>query len=98
MCFVQVGINIKTPRATLDVVKSNQITFLDGLMPPVLTKAEVISRDQKYLEPQKGAIVYVTSIGSVGTTSKTSNIIRLLLCKYLAIQICLAQKNCCNKK
>jgi hypothetical protein len=75
MCFGQVGININTPKATLDVVKSNQITFPDGIIPPVLTRAEVISKNDYYDQDQKGAYIYVNEIGTESTTQETQKIV-----------------------
>lgn len=69
----QVGINNTSPKATLDVVgdKANA-TIPDGILVPRLSAAELLAKDNVYLGPQDGALVYVTT--GIGNTTKTSNV------------------------
>lgn len=71
----QTGINTKEPKATLEI-KANQLdsSIADGIIPPSLTRAQIISKDAIYTIDQKGAFVYITEINNEITTSKTINI------------------------
>ena len=64
------GINTADPKATLDVVGSPATaTELDGIIPPKLTRAQLIAK-AGYGVAQKGAIVYVTDLtGTVNTAT-----------------------------
>lgn len=56
----QVGINTKSPEATLDVVgKPTEITHYDGMIPPRITGGQLAAKIYSALK--KGAIVFVTS-------------------------------------
>lgn len=74
MYFGQVGINTKTPTATLDVVgQPTADTVVDGILPPRLTGDQLQAKDAIYTAAQNGVIVYITS--AVTTPSpKTANI------------------------
>lgn len=71
----QVGINTEKPKATLHVVAS-QIngSTAEGIIAPNLTRAQVISKDAMYGADQKGAYVYVSSVGTETLTTKTHKI------------------------
>lgn len=70
----QVGVNTADPKVSLDVQAiATDATTAEGLTAPRLTRAQLISKDAKYIADQKGAIVYVTTINGIATT-KTNNI------------------------
>lgn len=73
----QVGINTNTPQVTLDVqVAATDGTTAEGISPPRLTLAQLLSKDAMYTTNQTGAIVYVTDVTG-GTTTKTRNVITI---------------------
>jgi hypothetical protein len=58
--FAQVGVNIQTPHATLDVTgKPADASSLDGVIAPRMTGAEL--RAKTYTATQTGALIYVTT-------------------------------------
>lgn len=60
----QVGINTKTPEATLDVVgKPNDLNHYDGIIPPRITGDQLATKF--YTSPKEGAIVFVTTPPSI---------------------------------
>lgn len=72
--YSQVGINTETPKATLDVVASPEIsTRVDGLIAPRLEGNELSAKDALYTADQTGAIVYAKSAASP-TTARTVNV------------------------
>lgn len=74
--FGQVGINTNSPKTTLEVSKSPGTPLkAEGIIAPNLTRSEVISRDLNYGQDQKGALIYVTSVGNEATSPMTRNII-----------------------
>lgn len=63
--FAQVGINTENPKATLEVKKSTNEKFIDGIIAPKLTKRELQNKDYgnndyQYGIDQIGTIVFVT--------------------------------------
>lgn len=72
----RVGINTKTPNATLDVTASaDDLTRTDGIIAPRLKGAELKAKDSNYTSDQTGAIVYVTkALAPSDTTTKTVNV------------------------
>ena len=70
--YAQVGINIKEPQATLDVVGFPGITNkLDGIIAPRITETEL--NKKTYAAAQTGALVYVT-IADIAPAGQTANI------------------------
>ncbi|PXV68928.1 hypothetical protein CLV62_101194 [Dysgonomonas alginatilytica] len=70
----QVGIITTAPRSTLDVTAQpldGGIT--DGIIAPLLTRAQLIAKDAQYGTNQTDAIVYITTIDGVVTT-KTAKV------------------------
>ena len=79
--FGQVGINTKSPNASLEIKKSstNSNTYKDGFLPPKLSKQDLALKNlNTYGNPQIGTIVYVSDItftaGSQPSLSQVSNI------------------------
>lgn len=73
--YSQTGINTKDPKATLHVKANSQDnTIVDGIIPPSLTRSQIISKDAVYTLEQKGAFVYITEINNETLTPKTINI------------------------
>lgn len=72
--FSQVGINTDVPKATLQVVpQTTGATTAEGIIAPRLTRAQLISKDAKYIMDQQGTLIYVTAIDGTATT-KTARI------------------------
>ena len=71
---VTVGANT-TPSATLDVVAADptNATIPEGVIAPRLTGNQIKAKDNYYLGPQNGAIVYATAAANP-TSAKTVNI------------------------
>lgn len=69
----QVGINTFTPKATLDLNKSNLSNNPDGFLTVRLTGNELVAKNAFYGANQNSNVVYVTTIPSTITT-KTSNV------------------------
>lgn len=70
----QVGINTENPQANLDVVGNpTETTTPDGIIPPRLTRLQLINKSSAYGESQAGALVYVTAISGTTNTS-TENV------------------------
>lgn len=58
--YSQVGINVDTPKATLEVAASpNDTNAIDGFIPPRLTAQEIKDKDHLYTSEQRGTIVYI---------------------------------------
>jgi len=76
LAYSQVGINTDTPHATLDIVASpTDLTRIDGLIAPRITKLRLNAKDALYSTDQTGAIVYVTGTpGTVPSMPKTVNV------------------------
>jgi len=74
--FAQVGINTDQPKATLDVVAgSTGPLTAEGIIAPNLTRTQLISKDNSYTQDQKGAFVYVDSVGAETLTAKTAKVL-----------------------
>lgn len=58
----QVGINQKQPKATLDVMASNEIAIPDGVLVPRMPLSLLKSKNNAYSTDQHGALIYVTEI------------------------------------
>jgi hypothetical protein len=70
----QVGVNINTPKATLDVAaRATNGSRAEGLLAPRLTGDQIKTGDGQYGSAQEGMIVYATSAVS-STSPKTINI------------------------
>ena len=69
--FGQTGINTKSPNAALEVIsKSSETSYSDGIIPPKLTKADLVNKLQTaYSTNQTGAVIYVTD--TTGTFNDT---------------------------
>lgn len=77
--YSQVGIGTESPNATLEIkVDPNTISTPTssppGFITPKLSGDELKSLDPNYLLPQTGAIVFVTSIPTGDTSSRTIDI------------------------
>lgn len=72
-CYSQVGIATSNPKATLDIVgKPTVITEIDGVLPPRISRSELINKSI-YGTEQTGTLIYVTDLS--GTTNAiTANI------------------------
>ena len=57
----QVGINTESPKASLDIVKTDNPAVYDGVIAPRLSASTINSKD--YTVEQTGAIVYINEIG-----------------------------------
>ncbi|ROI05115.1 hypothetical protein EGI16_07285 [Chryseobacterium sp. G0240] len=73
----QVGINITSPKATLDVVgAADDSQKTDGLIAPRLTGDQLKAKDAQYTPSQDGTIIYVTiPLASGNTSARTVNIL-----------------------
>ncbi|SIR55897.1 MULTISPECIES: hypothetical protein [unclassified Chryseobacterium] len=71
--FSQVGINIQSPKATLDILPSSHGSKAEGIIVPRLTGDQIKSGDIEHDIPQKGCIVYATS-PVTSASAKTANI------------------------
>ncbi|WES99968.1 hypothetical protein P2W68_10115 [Chryseobacterium arthrosphaerae] len=61
--FAQIGINTKTPKATLDVTAKKEVLTIDGLLPPRLTRAELTEKGNTlYGMDQDGIIIYINDV------------------------------------
>ncbi len=70
----QVGINTTDPKANLDVVGNPTNTSSpDGIIPPRLTRNQLISKSTVYNVDQIGALVYVTDTSGT-TNTATANV------------------------
>ncbi|NDW10789.1 hypothetical protein [Dysgonomonas sp. 520] len=70
----QVGVNTESPSVTMHVTPTKtDATTAEGIIAPNLTRAQLISKDAKYLVAQKGALVYVTDLSGTLTT-KTAKV------------------------
>jgi len=70
-----VGINTTTPQVTLDIVgKPDVTTKPDGVIPPRITREQLIAKSASYGPNQTGAVIYVTDLSGV-TNTATANII-----------------------
>lgn len=69
-----VGINTTTPQVTLDIVgKPDVTTKPDGVIPPRITREQLIAKSASYGPNQTGAVIYVTDLSGV-TNTETANI------------------------
>ena len=70
----QIGINNTDPKASLHITpQKTDGSTAEGIIAPNLTRAQLISKDDRYTAALKGAIVYVTTVdGTVST--KTAKI------------------------
>ncbi len=74
LLHAQVGINIETPKATLDVAaKKTDGTTPEGFMAPRLTGDQIALAELQYGVDQKGALVYALD-AVTSPTPKTGNI------------------------
>ncbi|SHF68539.1 hypothetical protein [Chryseobacterium vrystaatense] len=71
-----VGINISTPHATLEVASApGNSSKADGIIPPRLKGTELKTKDGAYGIDQTGAIIYVTEgLAAAAITAKTKNV------------------------
>lgn len=70
----QVGIVTITPKSTLDVTaKSMDVNIADGIIAPVLTRAQLIVKDAWYGADQTNAMVYISTIDGF-VTAKTTKV------------------------
>ena len=75
LSYSQTGINTKSPKVTLEIkANSADISAADGIIPPSLTRAQIILKENSYTMDQKGAFVYITEINSETPSLKTINI------------------------
>jgi hypothetical protein len=74
--YAQVGINTVSPMVTLHIQgQPTNITLADGVIPPNLTRGELISKNSLYDTDQTGAFVYINSISNLDpSTPKTIRI------------------------
>lgn len=73
--YSQVGIDTKSPKATLDVVaKATDTNIPDGIIAPRLTGNQLKAKDNTYTEAQNATIVYATSSVSGTPAGKTINV------------------------
>lgn len=61
IAYSQVGINTETPKATLDVVASDDANKVEGVIAPRLTGEKLQSKNSLYTSAQEGTIIYATS-------------------------------------
>lgn len=77
-CYAQdgrVGINTDVPKTTLDVAgKPSDVTYLDGLQAPRVTRAQLTAKTALYGADQKGAIIYVSDISGGDATGSRVNV------------------------
>ncbi len=74
--LAQTGINTQNPKATLDVVASNETAIPIGVIAPRLTGEQLKQKDALYNADQDGTIVFVTEPLTASTTSdKTYNVL-----------------------
>ena len=72
LVFSQVGIGTNDPKASLHVLgKPTQTDAIDGLIPPKITRAQLIAKSGLYGTNQAGAILYVTDAS--GTTNPSTS-------------------------
>ena len=70
----QVGINTENPKATLHVAKAVSLSKPDGIIPPRISGDSLKLKDAAYGLPQNGAIVFVSSPVTTGST-KTQDVL-----------------------
>lgn len=74
ICNAQVGIFVNNAKASLHVAPTSiSANSAEGIIAPLLTRSQVISKDDKYTLDQAGALVYITSIDGI-VTPKTNKI------------------------
>lgn len=72
--YAQVGINTTSPLVGLHVTPlSTDGSTTDGIIAPNLTRAQLITKDNRYTTAHKGAFVFITDIDGTATP-KTENI------------------------
>ncbi|WP_124981018.1 tail fiber domain-containing protein [Nonlabens xiamenensis] len=70
----QVGINTLTPAASLDVVGDpTDLTLADGIIPPRISRADLVAKNAAYTMDQAGTIVFVDDI--TGTADVATGLI-----------------------
>lgn len=74
VAYSQVGINTKQPQATLDVNANTGNDAIEGIIAPRLTRAQIISKIDKYDTDQTGAIVYITDLSGTATDDRVKKI------------------------
>lgn len=75
-CWGQVGIANTDPKASLHVsALSTGTTTAEGIIAPILTRAQLISKDPKYTSAQIGTWIYVSVIDGTATL-KTRQVVR----------------------
>ncbi len=74
LLYAQVG-NTVNPKATLDITKKNDVSAIDGVLPPRLTRAELTAKGEGlYGADQNGLIVYITDVTRGNASSQRRNI------------------------
>lgn len=82
----QVGINVVTPKATLDVTgKPSETGTPDGVIIPRLTGDQLAAKDLSYISDQNGTLIYATEAVTL-PTSKTDMVTEQGVYFYDSIQ------------
>ncbi|WP_128330837.1 hypothetical protein [Apibacter sp. HY039] len=70
----QVGVNTVDPKVTLQIDgKPNDTGAQDGILIPRITRAQLVAKDDVYLENQNGVLIFVTDVTG-GSSPKTAGI------------------------
>lgn len=69
--FSQIGINVETPKATLDIQGTDLSDKPDGLLIPRFTIAEITAKDTTYNNDHNGTLIFITTgSGTLGTKTE----------------------------
>jgi len=73
--FAQLGVGTTNPKTTMQIEgKPTDVTVADGVIPPVLTLAQLDNKVTAYGTDQDGAIVYVNDVSAGSNTTETAEI------------------------
>lgn len=75
LSYAQVGIGTNSPKATLHVVGNpTDVNTADGIIAPIITRTDLIAKNNQYTATQTGAIVYVTDLSGTADTTKAVDV------------------------
>jgi hypothetical protein len=75
LTFGQVGVGTNSPKATLHVVgKPTDVNTADGIIAPIITRTDLIAKNNQYTATQTGAMVYVTDLSGTADTTKAVDV------------------------
>jgi hypothetical protein len=75
LTYAQFGVGVSTPKTTLHIVgRPTDTNTTDGIIAPIITRTDLIAKNNQYAADQTGAFVYVSDVTGTADTTKAINV------------------------